>query len=214
MMKAALQHDTLFRYLDGQLSILLRVLEKTCLPPTEADQSTTIWPSARHLAELDSAVVALAIIERKKWPSLPWKGYKWVNKRWQKYRLVSRVEKLVRRARERLQEETEMDRQIAWPSQLNPDRFLRQAFLEWIAGLGNSDFLDVIDIVHDPDPQLHKGESYSHPHLIAKIPGIVAKYRERKQGAKRAANYRGRIKERENRHNKSISRRKISAKKA
>jgi hypothetical protein len=64
-MKAALQHDKLFRYLDGQLSILLGGLEKTCLPPRPADQSTTIWPSARHLAELDSTVVALAIMPRR-----------------------------------------------------------------------------------------------------------------------------------------------------
>src|SRR5205814_7051148 len=98
--------------------------------------------------ELDSAVSALAVITRRKHPTSNWKAYKCVNKRWQKYHLVSRVEKLVRRARERLQEEDEMDWKSARPGQLNSDRFRREAFLEWIAHLGNPDFFDVIDIVY------------------------------------------------------------------
>jgi hypothetical protein len=215
MMSTATEQDALSRYLHRRLSRRLSQLEKTCLPPPpDADESTTIWPDGRHLGELDSAVLDLAVMARKKVPTSTWKAYQWVNKQWQKYHLVSRVQKLVRRARERLQEENEMDWKIAWPRQLNPDRFRREAFLEWIAYLGNPDFFDVIDIVHDPDPQLHKGESYSLPHeiihTIAATREVLTKYRERKQGAKRAANYRAKLKERENRHMKGTSRRKIS----
>jgi hypothetical protein len=197
-MSAAAKQDVLFRFLDRELSRLLSALEKTCLPPPpDTDESTTIWPDGMHLGELDSTVLALAIIARNKLPRSNWKAYKWVDKRWQRYHLVSRVEKLVRRARERLQEENEMDGKIAWPRQLNPDRFRREAFLEWIAHLENSDFFDVIDIVYDPDPQLHKGESYSLPHLIAKIPGTLAKNHKRKQAQRRQSNRRLKLKERE-----------------
>ncbi|CEF48708.1 unnamed protein product [uncultured bacterium] len=185
-MKAAMKQDVLFRFLDSRLSCLRSSLEQTCLPlPPDTDELTTIWPDGRHLGELDSAVLALAVMERKKLPTSNWKAYNWVNKRWQRYHLVSRVEKLVRRARERLEEENEIDGKIAWPRQLNPDRFQREAFLDWIASLGNSEFLDVIDIVYDPDPQVWKGESHSLPHLIVKANAatrrVIAENRKRKQ---------------------------------
>ncbi len=218
-MNTAMKQDVLFRFLDRRISCLLSSLEKTCLPlPPATDELTTIWPDGRHLGELDSAVLALAVMVRKKLPTSNWKAYIWVNKRWQGYHLVSRVEKLVRRARERLQEENEMDWEIAWPRQLNPDRFRREAFLECIASLGNSDFFDVIDIAYDPDPQLHKGELYSLPHQIAKAIAttreVIAKYRERKQGAKRAAKYRANLKESENRRKKGTPRGKFSRQKS
>jgi hypothetical protein len=214
-MSIATEQDALSRYLHRRLSSRLSQLEKTCLPPPpDADESTTIWPDGRHLGELDSAVLDLAVMTRKKLPTSNWKAYQWVNKQWQRYHLVSRVEKLVRRARERLQEENEMDWKIAWPRQLNPDRFRREAFLEWIAYLGNPDFFDVIDIVYDPDPQLHKGESYSLPHgiinAIAATREVIAERRKRKQDAKRAAKYRANLKERENRLKKGTPRRKFS----
>jgi hypothetical protein len=218
-MSAAIKQDVLFRFLDRELSRLLSALEKTCLPPRpDTDQSTTIWPDGRHLGELDSTVLALAIIARNKPPPSNWKPYKWVNKRWQRYHLVSRVEKLVRRAHDRLQEENEMDCKIAWPSQLNPERFGREAFLEWIASLCNSDFLDVIDIVHDPDPEVWERESYSLPHrivnAIASTRRVIAEKRKQKQGAKRAKKYRDRLKERGNRRKKGTQRRKFQPKKA
>jgi hypothetical protein len=217
-MSTPIQQDALFGYLDCQLSILLRGLEETCQLHMDAEGSTTVWPSGRHLAELDSIVIALAIMERKKVPTPDWTAYKWVNKRWQRYHLVSRVEKLVRRARERLQEENEIDWKIAWPRQLNPDRFRREAFLEWIAGLGNSDFLDVIDIVYDPDPEVWEGESYSLPHRIVNAVGatrlVIAEKRKQKQGAKRAKKYRDRLKARENRRKNGTQCRKFHAKKA
>ena len=216
-MNTAMKQDVLFRFLDRRLSTLLSLLEETCLPlRPDTDELTTIWPDGRHLGELDSSVLALAIMERKKVPTSNWKAYKWVNKRWQRYRLVSRVEKLVRRARDRLQEENEMDWEIAWPRQLNPDRFRHEAFLEWIASLGNSDFFDVIDYVHDPD-EVYETGSYSLPHkiinAIAATREVIAERRKRKQDAKRAAKYRANLKERENRRKKGTPRGKFSRQK-
>jgi hypothetical protein len=198
---AAKKQDVLFRFLDRKLSRLLSALEGTCLPPPpDMEGSMTVWPDGWRLGQLDSAVFALAVMAREKLPGSQWNAYKWVNKRWPRFHLVSRVEKLVRRARARLQEETEIDRKRTWP----PDRCRREAFLEWIAHLENSDLLDVIDILYNPDPELCDGESYSLPHEIvnniAAAREAIAKSRERKQGAKRAANYRARLKARRKFH--------------
>jgi hypothetical protein len=94
------------------------------------------------------------------------------------------------------------------PSQSNPEWHRREAFLEWIAGLGNSDFLDVIDMVYDPHPQLHKGESYSIPHQIViatpRLRRLISDDHRRKLDRNRQANRRLKLKTRTNgKRNKS-----------
>jgi hypothetical protein len=106
----------------------LRALENKCLPPTRgaitisegerilrcsnagelrcALEGMTFWPLKNELKELTHAVIDLSVIGRiPKKPTAPvWKRFKVVNTRWPGFQLVSRVEQLVQRARNRLKE--------------------------------------------------------------------------------------------------------------
>jgi hypothetical protein len=201
-MNAATTLDGLSRYLHNDLSMWLGVLDESCLPSAATPGGETVWPCGTWLGKLDSAVFTLAVMERKK-PFAKklsisnWKTYKYVDKRWQRHHLVSRVKKLVLRARARLQEESELESKNA--SQSDPERWRREPFLEWIGGLGNSDFLDVIDMVYGP---LRKGGPYSNPHQIVigmrRMLRLVSERRRRDLDRKRQANRRLKLKERAN----------------
>jgi hypothetical protein len=72
-------------------------------PPIGVSQ-TASWPSLDELTVFHFDVCELVKPQRKN-PYYPaWRAYKLVNKRWPSIRLISRVDKLVNRARERLQE--------------------------------------------------------------------------------------------------------------
>jgi hypothetical protein len=92
------------------------------------------------------------------------------------------VEKLVRRARERLREESKADYKVDG-AQYHQAR--REAFLEWIAWLENPDFLDVLTIAPDPGWL---------PRYAVDTMGRAHKLWARSQGAKRAARYRAKRK--------------------
>jgi hypothetical protein len=69
-----------------------------------------LWPSLELLREIDDDVIVLAVAERKK-PILPvWKAYEQVDSRMRKLRLKSRLNDLIRRARERVAGESELGR--------------------------------------------------------------------------------------------------------
>src|SRR5438067_268924 len=97
-----------------RLQDALRGIERKCyLPlkaPGDADElhramaQMIFWPSKSELDQLDSAVERLATIERKRQLSPLWKAYVLVNDRWPGSRLVPRVNALISRARERLNE--------------------------------------------------------------------------------------------------------------
>jgi hypothetical protein len=120
-MNSATTLDALSRFLHRQLSIWLALIDQTCLPPEATPGGETVWPDGETLGELNSTVLTLAIMERKKPSASRWKAYKCVSKRWQKYHLVSRVEKLVRRARARLQEgERPLENSVTVKSRVAP----------------------------------------------------------------------------------------------
>ena len=151
--------------------------------PGEFDGATVLYPDGIVLGNLDSTVLTLAVIAGGKVRGSRWKAYKRVDKRWPKYHLVSKVEKLVKRARERLQEECETDGKTDLPHYLLARR---EAFLEWIAWLENPDFLDVINIV----------PNFSWvPHDIVNTMARARKFHARTQAAKRALRYRAKRKE-------------------
>jgi hypothetical protein len=176
--------NALFGFLDNRLRMLLLLL----LPPPPrgqvSDGTLALYPGGMLLGELDSTVLTLAVIEGKKVPVTRWKAYKRVDKRWPKYHLVSRVEKLVRRARERLREESKADCKVDG-AQYHQAR--RDAFLEWIAWLGNPDFLDVLTIAPGPDPPWL-------PRYVVDTMDRAHNQLARSQAAKRAARYRARRK--------------------
>jgi hypothetical protein len=179
----AMEQDALLSFLDYRLRILLLRLLPPPPPGQVSDGSMTLYPDGMLLGELDSTVLTLAVIEGKKVPATRWKAYKRVDKRWPKYHLVSRVEKLVRRARERLREESKADCKVDG-AQYHLSR--REAFLEWIAWLENPDFLDVITIAPDPGWL---------PRYVVNTMDTARKLGRRQQGAKRAARYRAKRKE-------------------
>jgi hypothetical protein len=183
-----MEQDALFGFLDYRLRICLRMLLPPAPPGQVSDGSMALLPDGMLLGELDSIVLILAVMEGKKAPASHWKAYKRVDKRWPKYHLVSKVEKLVRRVRERLREESEVDGKTDCADY---HLFRREAFLEWIAFLENPDFLDLI------------GDWM--PHHILKIMEKGRKFMRRQQGAKRAARYRAKRKEQNGR---KISRQK------
>ena len=185
--------DALFGFLDYRLRTLLLLLLPPPPPRQVSDGTMALYPDGMLLGELDSTVLTLAVIEGKKVPATRWKAYKRVDKRWPKYHLVSRVEKLVRRARERLREESKADCKLD-DAQYHQAR--RRTFLEWIVWLGNSDFLDVVTIA--PDPALLR-------RYIVDSMDRGLKLHARHQAAKRAASYRAKRK-REN--HRKISRQK------
>jgi hypothetical protein len=189
-----MEQDALFKFLDYRLRTLLLLLLPPPPPGQVSDGSMALYPDGHTLGELDSTVLTLAVIEGKKVPATRWKAYKRVDKRWPKYHLVSRVEKLVRRARARLREENEADCKVDC-AQYHQGR--REAFLEWIAWLENPDFLDVITIA--PDPRWL-------PRYVVNTMDRAHKLLARYQGAKRAARYRAK--------RKGQNRRKISRQKA
>jgi hypothetical protein len=128
---------------NAEIAVFNRRVDQMCLLPEATPRGETVWPDGEMLGELNSTVSTLATMERKKPPASRWRAYKCVSKRWQRYHLLSRVEKLIWRARARLQEESEMPSKNAYRC---------EAFLEWIAGLGHSEFLDVIDMVYKHCP--------------------------------------------------------------
>jgi hypothetical protein len=73
---------------------------------TETVSEHARWPTTDDLFDLQHTVhdLAMAITQRKK-PFVPycWKAYKVVDKNWPSIRLVTRLDRLVNRARERLQ---------------------------------------------------------------------------------------------------------------
>ena len=76
-------------------------------------EATRSWPSHELLRQIDDDVIELAIAGRKK-PILPvWKAYEDVDRRMRKLRLKSRLNDLIRRARERVAGESELGR-AAW----------------------------------------------------------------------------------------------------
>jgi hypothetical protein len=64
----------------------------------------TIWPDQVFLRSLEAEVVFLIITERKKRPSPAWKAFQLLNKRMPSLQLVLRINNLVKRARDRLEE--------------------------------------------------------------------------------------------------------------
>lgn len=179
----AMEQDALFSFLDYRLRILLLLLLPPPPPGQVSDGSMMLYPDGHTLGELDSTVLTLAVLEGNKVPATHWKAYKRVDKRWPKYHLVSRVEKLVRRARERLREENETDCKVDC-AQYHQGR--REAFLEWIVYLENPAFLDLIDFAPASDwlPR------YSVERL-----SLARGFKKRQEAAKRSARYRAKRKE-------------------
>jgi hypothetical protein len=105
-----------------QLRDALSMLENRCLPPRPASAGTddlqrammqmTWWPSRDVLAGLDSSVRELAMLDREKTPKPLWKAFGLVNQRWPGFRLIPRLDILVSRARNRLNEAGEAD--LTW----------------------------------------------------------------------------------------------------
>jgi hypothetical protein len=179
----AMEQDALFKFLDYRLRILLLLLLPPPPPGQVSDGSMALYPDGHTLGELDSTVLTLAVIERKKVPATCWKAYKRVDKRWPKYHLVSRVEKLVRRARERLREENEADCKVD-SAQYHQGR--REAFLEWIAYLENPAFLDLIDFA--------PASNWLPRDIVKRLPW-GRRFKKRQEAAKRSARYRAKRKE-------------------
>jgi len=105
-----------------QLKDALKSLRSRCLPsrqaPPGADDlhramlAMTFWPSNDELTELDLRVKELALIDREKVPNPLWKAFELVNKRWPGFRLIRRLDALVSRARNLLNETGESD--LTW----------------------------------------------------------------------------------------------------
>jgi hypothetical protein len=85
-----------------RLFLRLEWLARSCKPPDTARR--TIWPDRGFLRDLENEVMFLIATERKEQPSPAWKGFQLLNKRLQSLQLVLRVNNLVKRARERLEE--------------------------------------------------------------------------------------------------------------
>jgi hypothetical protein len=80
-----------------RLSKALRAVRECCHPPL----GEASWPSDAQLNELDSAVVGLAMMDRKRRITVLtpfWKAYEWVEKKRPEIRLLPRVKELVERA--------------------------------------------------------------------------------------------------------------------
>jgi len=96
-----------------RLQDALRAIERKCYPRKPSDNADSFhramaqmifWPAKDELSELDSAVLSLALTERKKSPTPRWKAYVLVDQRWPGYCLVSRLNALILRARNLLEE--------------------------------------------------------------------------------------------------------------
>ena len=86
----------------------LRDLSDCCHPPL----GETLWPSWGELKELDSAVVSLAMVGRKKTITALtpyWKAYECVDKKQPEIRLLPRIKELVGRADKLLKKAGESD---------------------------------------------------------------------------------------------------------
>ena len=74
------------------------------------EKRRVLWPSRELLQEIPDDVIVLAVAGRKK-PILPvWKAYEQVDRRMRKLRLKSRLNDLIRRARDRVAGESELGR--------------------------------------------------------------------------------------------------------
>ncbi len=182
--------DALFRFLDYRLRTLLLRLLPPPPPGQVSDGTMALYPDGMLLGELDSTVLTLAVIQGKKVPATRWKAYKRVDKRWPKYHLISKVEKLVRRAGEKLREESKADCKVDNGQYY---RARRQAFLEWIVWLGNPDLLDVITVAPDPRwlrrdvlDTMDKGRKLFAQRQAAKR---AARYRAKHKGEKSPKNF-------------------------
>jgi hypothetical protein len=78
----------------------LETLANYCQPPEKAKQ--TLWPDGKLLQSIENGVTLLIGEERKR--PLLWKTFRRLGKRMPKLLLVLRVDNLVKRARERLEE--------------------------------------------------------------------------------------------------------------
>jgi len=107
----------------------LKSLEAYCQPPVDGqaeidaeaedpigewlEKRRVLWPSNELLRQIDDDVIELAIAGRKK-PILPIsKAFEQVDRRMRKFRLKSRLNDLIRRARDRVTGESELAK-AAW----------------------------------------------------------------------------------------------------
>jgi hypothetical protein len=103
------RQDALNEQVQQRLSSDLETLASRCQPD---EAKGTLWPSGELLRSVEDSVNLLIAEERKKLPMPMWKGFQLLNRRKRSLRLVWRMDKLVRRARERLKEggESELDK--------------------------------------------------------------------------------------------------------
>lgn len=86
-----------------RLALHLEKLAGYCKSSQEAWPGTT-WPDGVFLQSLENHVMVLIATERKKRPSPAWKVFQLLDRRMPKLLLVKRVDNLVKRARDRLDE--------------------------------------------------------------------------------------------------------------
>jgi hypothetical protein len=86
-----------------RLFLRLERLARYCKPSDTASPSA-IWPDQGFLRDLESEVVFLVATVRKNPPSPAWKAFRLLDRRMPKLLLVRRVDNLVKRARDRLEE--------------------------------------------------------------------------------------------------------------
>ena len=77
---------------------------RKCCKPQDKNWPPTFWPDRKFLQSLEDNVMFLIATKRKKQPSPAWKGFQLLDKGMPSLRLVLRVDNLVKRAQDRLEE--------------------------------------------------------------------------------------------------------------
>jgi hypothetical protein len=98
------QQDAMNRKVEKERLVLrLEKLASYC-KPQDTVWPGTIWPDREFLQSLENNVMLLIATERKNQPALAWRAFQLLNRRMPSLLLVSRVNNLVKRARQRLEE--------------------------------------------------------------------------------------------------------------